>query len=104
MAKHNVKLQVWDLVRVVGIVTPFATRGVAIREKSFYQAPGGKWAQETYIGCPKQRYATEEPGKVQVRARVGIVEESCGYRSRGISMWGNFDLSRNLGYKTRGVA
>ena len=35
---------------------------------------------------------------------MGIVEGSCGYRARGVSIRGKFDLSRNLGYKTRGVA
>ena len=33
--------------------------------------------------CPQQRYATGEPGKVQGRDRMGIVEGSCGYRTRG---------------------
>ena len=36
------------------------------------------------------------PGKVQGRDRVGI-EGSCGYRARGVSIRGNFVLSRNLG-------
>ena len=58
-----------------------------------------KWAQEPSVGCPKQRYI---PG--QGRDRVGIVEGSCGYRARGINIWGKFVLSRNVGYKTRGVA
>ena len=49
-----------------------------------------------------QRLTTGEPGKVQERYRVGIVEGSCGYRARGISIRGKFVLSRNLGYKTRG--
>ena len=71
-------------------------------EKSFYRPTGGKWAQETCARCPKQRYATGEPGKVQGRGRVGIVEGSCGNRARGASIRGQFVLSRNLGYKTRG--
>ena len=33
---------------------------------------------------------------------MGIVEGSCGYRGRGISIRGKFVLSRNPGYKTRG--
>ena len=33
---------------------------------------------------------------------VGIVEGSCGYRARGVSIRGKFVLSRNPGYKTRG--
>ena len=30
-------------------------------------------AQETCAGCPQQLYTTGKPGKVQGRARVGIV-------------------------------
>ena len=47
VAYPEVKVQVRDLVRVVGIVAPFATRG-----NSFYLAAGGNWAQETCAGCP----------------------------------------------------
>ena len=32
---------------------------------------------------------------------MGIVEGSCGYRARGVSIRGKFVLSRNPGYKTR---
>ena len=35
---------------------------------------------------------------------MGIVEGSCGYRARGVCIRGKFDLSRNPGYKSRGVA
>ena len=96
----EVKVQVWDLVRVVGIVAPLAPCGVSIRENSFYRAPGGKWAQETCAGCPHQRYATGEPGKVQGWDRVGFVEWSCGNWARGVSIRGKFVLSTRLGYKT----
>ena len=89
-----VKLQGWDLVQVVGIVALFAPLGVGTRGDFVFRAPGGKWAQE-------QRYATGEPGKLQSRDRVGIVEESCGYRARGVSIRGKFVLSRNMEYKTR---
>ena len=41
VAKRNVKLQVWDLVRIVGIVAPFATRGVGIRGKFVLSSPMG---------------------------------------------------------------
>ena len=83
----------------------YKTRGVAmwlnvLGENSFYRAPGGKWAQETSAGCPKQQYVTGESGKAQERDRVGIVEGSCGYRARGVSIRGKFVLSRNPGYKT----
>ena len=35
---------------------------------------------------------------------MGIVEGSCGNRDRGVSIRGKFVLSRNMGYRTRGVA
>ena len=63
----------------------------------FYRAPGGKWA-----GYPQQQYTTAEPGKVQGQDRMGIIERSCGYRARGVSVRGKFVLSRNPGYKTKG--
>ena len=50
-----------------------------------------------------QRYTRGEPGKSQGRDRVGIVEGSCGYGARWVSIRGKFVLSRNPGYKTRGV-
>ena len=70
----------------------------------FYRAPKGRWAQETYAGCPQQRYTTGESGKVQGRDRVGIVDGSCGNRARRVSIGGKFVLSRNPGYKTRVVS
>ena len=36
--------------------------------------------------------------------RVEIVEGSCGYWARGVSIWGKFVLSTKPGYKTRWVA
>ena len=53
-------------------------------------------------GCPQRRYIPGEPGNIQGRDHVGIVEGSCGYRARGVSIRGKFVLSRNPGYKTRG--
>ena len=80
----KVTVQVRDLVRVVGIVVPFAQWMVSVFvENSFYRAPGRKWAQETCVGCPQQRYAAGQPGNVEGRAHVGIVEGSCWYRARG---------------------
>ena len=89
-----------DCKGVVGIVVPFAPRGL-FGENSFYRAPGGKWAQETCVGCPQQRHAEEESGKVHGRDRVGIVEGSYVYLVRGVSIRGKFVLSRNPEYKTR---
>ena len=58
---------------------------------------------EDLCRVPLQRYAAGQPGEVQGRDRVGIVESSCGYRARGVSVRGKFVLSRNPGYKTSGV-
>ena len=70
---------------------------VGIRENSFYRAPGDKWEKETCVGCPKQRHATENPGKVQVPDRVRIVEGFCMYLIRGVSTRGKFALSSPRG-------
>ena len=43
----EVKVQVRDLVRVVGIVAFFDPRGSVPVKNSFYRVPGGTWAQET---------------------------------------------------------
>ena len=91
-------------MRVVGIVTPFAPLGSVFRENSFYRVPEDKWAPKTCAGCPKHRYATGEPGKVQGRDHVGIVERSRVYLARRVSTRGKFVLTRNPGYKTSGVA
>ena len=41
VAYPEIKLQVRDLVRVVGIVAPFAPRGVSIREEFVLSNPMG---------------------------------------------------------------
>ena len=102
VAYPEVKVQVRDLVRVMGIVAPFAPRGVSIRGK--FVLSDIKWAQKTCVRCPVQMYATGEPGKVQGRDRVGVVERSCGYQTRRVSVRGKFVLSKSPGHKTRGVA
>ena len=53
VAYAEVKVQVRDLVRVVGIVTPFAPWGLVFEKNSFYRAPVGKWVQETCAECPQ---------------------------------------------------
>ena len=52
--------------------------------------------------CPQQRYATVKPGKVQGRDREGIVEGSCGFLTRGVSVRGKFSLSKKLGTRRWG--
>ena len=41
-------------------------------------------------------------GQTSESGPCGVVEGSCGYRARGVSIRGNFVLSRNMGYKTWG--
>ena len=103
------KVQVRDLVRTVGIVAHFVPRGSVPGENSFYRAPvGGGEDKETCAGCPKQRYATGQLGKVQGRDRVGILERilerSCGYRARGVSIRGNSFYRRTWGTGRGGIA
>ena len=84
------------------LLPPLPHRESVPGKNSFYRAPGGNWAEETCAVCPQQRYATKEPGKIQGRDRVGIVEGSFGNRVCGVSIRGKFVLTRNLVYKTRG--
>ena len=59
VAYPEVKVQVRDLVPVLCIVPPFASRaGAVFGENSFYRAPGYKLALETCAGCHQQRYTT----------------------------------------------
>ena len=101
IAYPEVKVQVRDLVRVVGIVAPFAPRGSVFRGSSSYRTPGG--------------ISTGDPCRVPPaavrhgRARQSSVTGPCGdcrkipcERALGISVRGKFVLSRNPGYKTRG--
>ena len=83
------------------MVAPFAPLGWVPGKIRFIESQGGMGPGDV---CPQQRYATGEPGKVQVPDHVGIVKESCRYWVRGVSIRGKFVLSRNLGYKTRRVA
>ena len=58
IAYPDAKVQLRDLVRVVGIVASFAPMGWIPGENSFYQAPGGNWHRRRVPGAPssgKQR-------------------------------------------------
>ena len=102
VAYPEIKLQVRDIVRVAGIVAPFPPVGAFIRGKfvfsSFREKMGtgdgtGPSASCMYCCplCPTGgRYVTGEPGKLQGRNRVRIIEGSCGYRARGVSIRGKF--------------
>ena len=83
----------------------YRVRGVSIRGK-FVLLRNLRYEEDRHVSKRSpdllQRYVTGEPGKVQGRDCVGIVESSCGCWARGIIIRGKFVLSRNLGYKTRG--
>ena len=59
---------------------------------------GGSGGRGAYYGLILN-FATGEPGKVQGRNRVGIVEGSCGYQA---SIRAKFVLSRNPGTRRGG--
>ena len=96
VAYPEVKVQVRDLVRVVGIVSPVAPRGSVFGKIRFIEQQGINGHRRLMPGAP-QRYATGEPGKAQGRDRMGIVEGSREYRAYGVSIRGKFVLSRNPG-------
>ena len=54
------------------------------------------------LGAPSSGASRESQVKFQGRDRVAIIEGSCGFRTRRVSIRGKFVLSRNAGYKTRG--
>ena len=65
----EVKVQVRDLVRVVGIVAPLPRGGSVFGENSFYRPPEGRWAQETFPGAP----SSGAPRESQANFRDGTV-------------------------------
>ena len=73
VAYPDVKVKVRYLVRVV------CTRGQYSGGIHFIEPQGVNGHRRPVPGAPQQRYDTGEPGKVQVRDRMGIVEGSCGY-------------------------
>ena len=86
VAYPKIKVQVQDLVRVVGIVDPFAPRGSGLREKLFYRAPGGNWAQRTCVGCPQQRCQCS--GKIRFIEKPRIrTNLKPGVEGDGVAMW-----------------
>ena len=50
----------------------------------------------------QQRYALGGPGKVQGRDHVGIVEGACGYRARGVNIWGKIRFIEKFGVQGDG--
>ena len=70
----------------MGIVAPLPNGCRYSGKIRFIEKQGGKWAQEICAGCPKQRYATGEPGNVQGTGPSGFVEGSSGYRAHVVKV------------------
>ena len=64
--------------------------GVSIRVNSRNLGYEGSRHVAKRNSDPQQRYITDEPGKVQGRDSVGLVEVYSGYRARGVSIRGKF--------------
>ena len=67
VAYPEVKVQVRDLVRVVGIVASFVPRGSVFGENSFYRAPGGNGP-----GTPSSSTPRESKAKFRDRTVWGL--------------------------------
>ena len=96
VAYPEVKVQVQDLVRVVGIVAPLPHGGSVPGENCLLLSPMGVNGQRRSVPGVPNSGAPRERSQATF-SRVGIVEGSSGVNIRG-----KFVLSRNLGYKTRG--
>ena len=104
-AYPEVKPQGRNLVRVVGIVAHFAPLGPVARENSFYRANrgGGDGPRRRVLGAKRGGTLRESQANFS-RESVGFVEGSCGYLACGVNVREKFVLSRNIRYKTSGVA
>ena len=79
-----------------GYCCPLCPRGVGIRGEVVLSSPMGSMGTGDVCRLPPaaarhgRAGQAEEPGKVQGRDRVGIVEGSCVYLARGVSIRGKF--------------
>ena len=71
-------------------------------ENSFYRAPRENGHMRRVPGATSSCTPWESHANFQSRDRVAIIEGSCGYWARGVSIRGTFVLSRNIGYKMGG--
>ena len=103
VAYPEVIVQVRDLVRVVGIVAPFAPRGSVFGELRCIEPRGQMGTGDLCRVLP----AAVRHGRARLSSGAGAwgsVDGSCGDRARRVSILGKFVLSRNPGYKNRGIA
>ena len=94
------KLKKRDLVQILCIVTALSDLGLVPWVNSFYRAPGENGHMRRVPGATSSCTPRESQAKLQSVDRVGIVEGSCGYRARGVSIRGTFVLSRNIGTRS----
>ena len=88
----------------MGILPPFAPRGVQYSGEIRFNAPQDVLGTGDLCRMHPAAVRPERTRQSSGTARVGIVEGSCGYRAHRVSIRGTFIISRNPGYKTRGVA
>ena len=97
VAYPEVKVQVRDLVRAVGIVSPFATRGVGTRKKIVLSSPRRQMGIGDLCRLPQAAVCHERARQSSGTGPCGDFRRSCGYRARVVRIRANFVLSRNLG-------
>ena len=103
-AYPEVKLQGRDLVRVVGIVAAFAPIGAGTRGKFVLSSPRGEMGPEDVRRVP---LAAERHGRARQTSESGPggdCRRVLWEPGPGVSIRGKFVLSRNMGYRKRGVA
>ena len=99
VAYPEVKVQIRDLVRVVGIVGPFAPRWVSIRGKFVLSSRRGvNWHRRPVPGAPSSGTPRESQAKVRDGTVLGLYKgplgsvfgESLFYRETwGTRLWGS---------------
>ena len=104
IAYPEVKLQVRDPVRVVGIVAPFASLGVGTRRQFVLSSPREKMGIGDLCRMPPAALHTGRATQTSGTGPCGDYRRVPWYRACGVSIRGKLVLSRNMGYKTRGVA
>ena len=102
-AYPEVKLQRRELVRVVGIVAPFIPPWAGTRGKFVLSSPRGEIGLGDVCRVPLAAVRHGRAGQTSESGLCGDCRRFCGYWILGVSVRGKFDLSRNVGCKTRGV-
>ena len=96
VANPEVKVQVRDLVRAVGIGSPFATRGVGTREKFVLWSPRGQMGIGDLFRVPQAAVWHERARQSSETGPCGDCRRSCWYCTRAVRIRAKFVLSRNL--------